>query len=177
MRLFVAIDLPENIRAYLAQMSFGLPGARWVEDEQIHLTLSFIGEVDKLLYQDIKKALFEVQIDPFDLALKGVGHFPPKGQPTVLWVGVEKSEPLLSLYHKVESILRQLGVETDRRKYSPHITLARLKDTPINRLGEFLTQHALFETEPFDVTEFHLYSSTLTQRGSIYAIEETYPLD
>ncbi len=176
-RLFVALDLPEDIRGELALISSGVPGARWLDDEQLHLTLRFIGEVDGLLYRDIKKALFDVSAEPFELSLKGVGTFPPRGQPTVLWVGLEKSEALLSLHRKIESILRQIGLEPEARKYSPHITLAYLKDAPMSRLGAFLTEYALFQTAPFEVTEFQLYSSTLTSKGAVYQIEESYSLE
>jgi 2'-5' RNA ligase len=176
-RLFVAIDLPESLKAQLALIGTGIPGARWVPEDQLHLTLRFIGEVDGLLYRDIKKALFDVNMEPFPLALKGVGTFPPRGQPNVLWVGLEKSDPLLRLQHKIENMLRQAGVEPEGRKFSPHITLARLKDTPMSRLGNFLQGHALFQTTPFEVTEFYLYSSTLSSKGATHYKEETYPLE
>ncbi len=176
-RLFVAIDLPETLKADLSLLGSGVPGARWVSDDQLHLTLCFIGEVDGLLYRDIKKALFDVNTEPFLLTLKGVGTFPPRGQPTVLWVGLEKSEPLLRLQRKVQSMLQQVGIEPEGRKYSPHITLARLTDTPISRLADFLTGNALYQAEPFEVTEFQLYSSVLSSHGPTYYIEETYPLD
>ena len=175
-RLFVAIELPEWVKAELSGLSFGLPGAHWVPDDQLHLTLRFIGEVDKIQFEEIAQALTEVQLDPFDLALEGVGTFPPRGTPTVLWVGLEKSEPLGQLRRRVESALQQAGVQPEGRKFSPHITLARLKNAPMNRLGEFLTGHALFKLAPFDVEEFHLFSSQLTSKGAIHTLEATYSL-
>ncbi|HEX2912294.1 MAG TPA: RNA 2',3'-cyclic phosphodiesterase [Chloroflexia bacterium] len=175
-RLFVAIDLPESVRAMLSRLCFGVPGARWTPDEQFHLTLRFIGEADPLLYRDIKKALGEVFVDPFELTLKGVGHFPPRGRPNVLWVGIEKNETLVKLRNRVENALVQTGVEPEGRKFSPHITLARLKDTPINRVGDFLTENALFQAGPFPVNEFYLYSSVLTSKGAHHTVEETYSL-
>jgi RNA 2',3'-cyclic 3'-phosphodiesterase len=175
-RLFVAIELPEWVKAELAGLSFGLPGAHWVPDDQLHLTLRFIGEVDRVQFEEIGQALTEVQIDPFDLALEGVGTFPPRGKPTVLWVGLEKSEPLLQLRRRVESALVQVGLPPEGRKFSPHITLARLKDVPLNRLGEFLMGHALFKLAPFEIKEFHLFSSQLTQKGAIHTLEATYSL-
>ncbi|MDB5081170.1 MAG: 2-5 ligase [Chloroflexi bacterium] len=175
-RLFVAIELPEWVKAELSGLSFGLPGAHWVPDDQLHLTLRFIGEVDRFQFEEIARALSEVQIDPFDLALEGVGTFPPRGKPNVLWVGIEKSEPLLQLHRRVEKALVQVGVEPEKRKFSPHITLARLKDAPLNRLGEFLMGHSLFKVEPFEIEEFHLFSSQLTSKGAIHTLEATYSL-
>lgn len=175
-RLFVAIELPEWVKAELSGLSFGLPNANWVPDEQLHLTLRFIGEVDKVQFEEIAQALTEVQLDPFDLVLEGIGTFPPRGTPRVLWVGVEKSEPLLQLRHRVDSALGQAGVPPEGRKFSPHITLARLKDAPMSRLGPFLTGHALFKLEPFEIEEFHLFSSQLTSKGAIHTLEETYSL-
>ncbi len=176
-RLFVALDLPETIKAHLASLSFGLPGANWVDDEQIHLTLRFIGEVDRFLFDDIRKSLAEVVLDPFDLVLEEVGYFQKRGQPQVLWAGVEKNEPLLQLRRKIENALIQSGLPPEGRKFDPHITLARLKDTPMSRLTEYLVQHFRFKTEPFDVTEFTLFSSVLTSKGSIYQVEEVYSLE
>ncbi len=175
-RLFVAIELPEWVKAELSGLSFGLPGANWVPDDQLHLTLRFIGEVDRVQFEEIGQALTEVQLDPFDLVLEGVGTFPPRGTPNVLWVGVEKNEPLLQLRRRVESALVQAGVTPEGRKFSAHITLARLKNAPMNRLGEFLTGHALFQLDPFEVEEFHLFSSQLTSRGAIHTLEATYSL-
>ncbi len=175
-RLFVAIDLPPALKAALIGLGGGVPGANWVDEEGMHLTLRFIGEVDGLLFRDIRQALGDVLVDPFDLVLEGVGTFPPRGTPTVLWAGVEKHETLLSLKHKIDGTLASLGIEPEGRKYSPHITLARLKDAPMSHLGDFLVQHARLKTEPFEVNEFHLFSSTLTSNGPIYEIEETYSL-
>ncbi len=175
-RLFVAIDLPESLKERLAGLDYGLPGANWVHPDQLHLTLRFIGEVDGLIYRDIKKALFDVWVEPFVLTLAGVGHFPPHGRPQVLWVGLEKSEPLQQLHNRTENMLRQVGVAPEGRKFSPHITLARLKDAPIGRVGAFLTENSLFQAGPLEVNEFHLYSSQLTARGAHHYREESYSL-
>src|SRR4051794_16389924 len=109
-RLFVAIDLPETVKSQLSLITVGIPGARWVPDDQFHLTLRFIGEVDGVLYRDIKKALFDVNVEPFWLAINGLGYFPPRGRPNVLWGGVEKNDLLTRLRNKTESMLVQLGL-------------------------------------------------------------------
>ena len=175
-RLFVAIDLPPEVKERLAAMRGGLPGARWVDGDQLHLTLRFIGEVDGGVLRDIRAGLEAVHGLPFSLALQGVGHFPPRGQPRVVWVGVEKSAPLIQLHGRVESALAAVEIERDRRKFSPHITLARLNGTPGSRVGRYLEEFGLFRTDPFAVDEFVLYSSTLTRHGAIHTPEATYPL-
>ena len=175
-RLFIAVDLPDTIKKNLETMFFGIPGARWVASDQIHLTVRFIGDVDGALFLDIKNTLEEVNILPFDLQLKGVGHFPPRGTPRVLWVGLEKNEPLQLLRKKIDSTLLKIGLEPERRKFSPHITLARLKNTPLQKIANFLSGNGLFSQEPFQVDDFKLYSSTLTPKGAIHKVEKVYPL-
>ena len=175
-RLFIAIDLPDTIQKNLAAMSFGIPGARWVAPDQIHLTVRFIGKVDGVLFHDIKNGLEEVRIPPFDLRLKGVGHFPPRGAPRVIWVGLEKSEALQILRKKIDAALLKIGVEPEGRKFSPHITLARLKKTPLQKIADFLSGNGMFSQEPFQVDDFLLYSSTITPKGAIHKVERMYSL-
>ncbi len=175
-RLFVAVDLPAGVREGLVALCGGVPGARWVDPDQLHLTLRFIGEVDGGQFRDIATALGAVGGPPFDLRLDGLGHFPPRGAPRVLWVGVERSEPLRSLRSRIESALADLGIAREGRKFAPHITLARLKGTPPARVGRFFEDHPLFRAPPFTVESFRLYSSTLGRRGASHRIEAEYPL-
>ena len=176
MRLFVAIDLPEFVKEQLALLCCGLPGARWVAPEQIHLTLRFIGEVDGGLFLDIRDALTEIESEIFSLGLSGVGFFPPRGKPRVVWVGLQKNEPLLKLRNRVESLLVGLGLEPEGRKFFPHVTLARLKNTPTIKIARFLESHSSFYTSSFSVENFHLYSSVLARKGAVHRIEVSYPL-
>ena len=175
-RLFVAVDLPESMKKNLESMSFGIPGAKWVAPEQMHLTVRFIGDVDGALFHDIQKTLTDVVFSSFSLQLRGVGHFPPRGAPRVIWVGLETSEPLQALRKKIDTALVKIGVEPERRKFSPHITLARLKNTPIQKIANFLAGNGLFRQEPFQVENFKLYSSTLTRKGAIHTVERIYSL-
>ncbi len=176
-RLFVAIDLPAPVRERLAGLCCGLPGARWVEPEQLHLTLRFIGEVDGALFRDIRADLAEAAIPPFAMGLKGLGCFPPRKAPRVLWVGVEPAQgELVRLRNRVENCLTRLGIEPEHRKFAPHITLARLRETPMGRLTNFLSGNGLFAVDPFPVTEFHLYSSVLNGHGAVHTVEASYPL-
>jgi 2'-5' RNA ligase len=174
-RLFIAVDLPETIKENLESMSFGIPGAKWVRPEQLHLTVRFIGEVDGALFHDIKNILAEVSAASFSLQLKGVGYFPPRGAPRVLWIGLGKSEPLLLLRKKIDLRLLRVGVEPEGRKFSAHITLARLKNSPVQKIANFLSGNGLFSQEPFQVEDFKLYSSILSPKGAYHKVERIYP--
>lgn len=176
-RLFVAIDLPDDVKSELASFCFGLPGARWVDDDQLHLTLRFIGEADGALFEEIREALATIEMAPFSFQLKGAGHFPPRGMPQVLWIGVQADEKLLHLRSKVNSVLRQLGLESEKRKFSPHITVARLRNTSRSRIATFLAANNLYASRVIEVGAFHLYSSTLTSKGAIHTLEAAYALD
>ncbi len=175
-RLFVAIDLPAPVQEVLAAMSGGLPGARWTVPEQLHLTLRFIGEVDSGRFRDIREALGEVRSHHFSLHLEGVGFFPPRGNPRVLWAGVGQNEQLLQLYRRLEAALVRAGLAPEGRKFAPHITLARLRNTPASRVGGFIASHSLLVTADFSVNQFVLYSSVLNGRGAKHYVEEVYPL-
>ena len=173
-RLFVAIDLPTAVRERLALMSCGLAGARWVPPEQLHLTLRFIGEMDKQQQHRVEDALEEVLFAPFTMRLEGIGFFPPRGRPNVLWVGVAKNPELQQLQKRIESAVVKGGGERDPRKFHPHITLARLKESPKNWIGRFLQQNALYTSEDFPVNEFHLYSSILGRNGAKHFVERSF---
>jgi RNA 2',3'-cyclic 3'-phosphodiesterase len=175
-RLFVAIDIPASIRGMLHIMGRGIPGARPVSEEQIHLTVRFIGEVEGGMAKDIAESLEEVQARPFLLSIYGVGHFPPRGAPRILWAGVSKSEELILLRNRVERQLIACGLPAEQRKFAPHITIARLKNSPINRVGEFLGGNALFHTEAFTVDNFRLYASRLIKNGAVHTIQQQYNL-
>ncbi len=175
-RLFVAVDLPEEEKRAVAAIGHKLGGARRVPVDQIHLTLRFIGEADENQFAAIKGALAGISAVPFPLALLGVGHFPPGRHPRVLWVGIETSEPLLQLQQEVELALANVGIAPDERRFSPHITIARLKDTPPGAVLALEERHQGFACAPFQVTEFYLYSSILTRDGAIHKREATYSL-
>jgi 2'-5' RNA ligase len=175
-RLFAAIDLPPEISGELHAICFGLPGARWLGPEQMHLTLRFIGEVDGGLFREIREELGHETVPPFSLRVRGLGFFPPRKTPRVLWAGVEPLAEAVALRNRVEAALVRLGLAAETRKFAPHITLARLQDTPGQRLQRFLAGNNLFATPEFPVEEFHLYSSELTAKGAFHTIEASYPL-
>lgn len=175
-RLFVAIDLPEQVKETLAHLRSDLPGARWVPAEQLHLTLRFIGDVDELTLQSIKGALKTVRATAFDLGLSGIGHFPSAKNPRVLWVGMTVSQPLLILQRQVEQAVNEAGLPPEERKFSPHITIARLKDTPARPVLDLEKRKGAFASPPFTITDFHLYASKLTGSGAIHTRVATYQL-
>ncbi len=174
--LFVAIDLPPPVKRQLAGICLDLPGARWVAAEQIHLTLRFIGEVDGGRVQDIREGLAGIHSAAFAMRLVGLGVFPPCRQPHVLWAGVEPVEPVVVLRDRVESLLIDLGLTPEGRPFSPHVTMARLCETPVAILTSYLAGNALFTSSEFKVAALHLYSSVLTNKGAIHRLEASYPL-
>jgi 2'-5' RNA ligase len=176
-RLFVSIELPDDVKHALARLSGDVPGARWLEHDEMHLTVRFIGEVDGLVYDDVLAALDDVRVAPFELALRGVGHFPPRGEPRILWAGLERSDALRVLHDRIESALVRAGVEAEHRKFSPHVTLARLRNTPSRAVGSFIAMNGLFRTDPFAVREFHLFSSSLGAKRAVHRCEASYALD
>lgn len=175
LRLFVAIDLPDPVTDALERLCTGLPGARWTDPDQYHLTLRFVGEVDGLVFRDLDQGLAEIDFEPFTLGLDGFGHFPPRGEPKVLWSGVSPREPVDRLRKAVDRVILDAGVEPARRKFSPHVTVARFTGgAPLGRLQQFLSGHALYRSDPFQVDRFHLYSSQLHPDGAIHTLEATY---
>jgi RNA 2',3'-cyclic 3'-phosphodiesterase len=176
-RLFVAIDLPDETKDEIAKMVDGqLAGARWLLREQLHLTLRFIGDADDRLFQEIKTGLEGVKARPFPLILKGVGHFPPKREPRVLWVGIEGSEQLNSLQTGIEREIVNAGIEAEMRSFSPHVTIARLRNTPPAKIAQLEEKHRHFRSGPFPVEGFYLYTSIMTREGATHRREATYRL-
>ena len=176
LRLFVAIDIPEDIRILMCGMGATIPGARPVPTDQLHLTLKFLGDTEPSLLTDIRQALAAIEHAPFTMSLKGVGHFPPRGTPKVLWAGVDPAMEVISLRNKVEKALAAIGIERDHRKFSAHVTLARLRNSPLKRVTQFLAGNSLFATPAFAVREFHLYSSTLSAKGAVHTLQASFPL-
>lgn len=177
LRLFVAVDLPEDISVLICGMGASIPGGRPVAPEQLHLTLKFIGDVESGMLPDIKTALHTISHPPFPLAIKGIGHFPPRGTPKVVWAGVSPVDKLTELRNKVERALYGAGIPKERRKFAPHITLARLKNSPIKRVSRFLAENSLLETPPFTISAMHLYSSTLSSSGAVHTMLDTIELE
>ena len=176
-RLFIAISLPDNIREQLAELFVGVPGARWVPAEQLHITLRFIGEVDEKMFNEIVRALKSISYTSFPLQLRGVGYFGRARAPRVLWVGMDDGSELERLQGKVEAILGKVGLPSDNRKYNPHVALARLRSVPTKEVTDYLSTHARFQTQRFNVDGFSLYSSQLRRSGAVHVVEAVFALD
>ena len=175
-RLFVAIRPPGPIRNLLLAAMGGISGARWLNDAQLHLTLRFIGEVDRHVAVDVHAALGGIHHPRFEIAINGLGAFDRRGQLETVWAGVAPQEPLKTLHKKVDQAMVRVGIEPDQRAYAPHITLARLNRSsgPVRGL---LEQSGGLRSEPFLVDRFALYESKLTPDGAVYTVVESYPLD
>lgn len=172
LRLFVGIDLPPEVKLQVSLLAAGVPGAKWVDPGNYHVTVRFIGEVGEGEAADIDAALARVRVPRFDLTLATIGHFGRR----MLWAGIERRAALQHLHEKIESALSRLGYAPEERRFSPHVTLARLKGTTEGRLQAYLSAHALFRTTPFTVENFSLVASYLTKSGAIYEDQADYPL-
>ena len=175
-RLFAALRPPPAIRARLLDLMGGVMGARWQDDDQLHLTLRFIGEVDARTADDIAEMLGTVRHPPVELALAGVGTFEKRGRVHTLWAGVRPPEPAARLHRKIDQLLVRLGLPLEARAYAPHITLARFARAAAPPLEPFLEAHAALTSEVFTCDSFALFESRIGRDGAEYTEVVRYPL-
>lgn len=174
-RLFVAIRPPRPMRERLLAAMGGIPGARWQDDAQLHLTLRFIGEVDRHLAEDVAAALGGIHHPRFALALAGLGQFDRGGRVDSLWAGVTPHDAVTALHNKVDQALLRIGIAPDTRAFLPHITLARFsrRSAPaVLRLDEAVG----LASEPQEIRQFCLCESHLGGEGASYEIIARYAL-
>ncbi len=176
MRLFVGLDLPFAIRVRLALLGGGIPGARWVPEANLHLTLRFIGEVNAPQAEEIDLALASLRGRAVSVTFAGTGTFAKGGRETQLWVGVERNPGLDHLQGKIETALQRAGLPPERRRFTPHVTLARLDNAIPQKVATFVQGHNLFRAEPVAFDNFTLFSSRLGKEASVYAAEVAYSL-
>lgn len=176
MRLFVGLDLPWPLKERLATLGGGIPGARWVSTENYHLTLRFIGETPGYVAEEIGLALASLKARGFNLTLAGVGTFARGGKATALWVGVERNPELEHLRGKIETALQRCGLEPERRRFQPHVTLARLDNVVEAKVAAFVAAHNLFRADPVAIEHFTLFSSRLGKDQAVYEPEVEYEL-
>ncbi|MBU2581562.1 MAG: RNA 2',3'-cyclic phosphodiesterase [Alphaproteobacteria bacterium] len=174
-RLFTGIELPEDIRDELGDLEQPLPGARWIDIEELHITLRFAGDVDKPTANEFAEYLAGIDVSAFPIRLSGLGTFGGR-EPRILWAGVEAGAELDRLAKANERAARNAGLEPAARNFKAHVTLARLKYSDPLRLARYLQKHGGFRTEPFYVTHFTLFSSKPHTGGGPYVVEETFPL-
>ncbi len=175
-RLFVAIRPSRDIRDALLTTMGGVAGARWQDDGQLHLTLRFIGEVDRRTAEDVAVALSSIHFNRFEVALASIGTFERRGQPHVIWAGVVASHMLKALRAKVDQACVRAGLEPERRAFHPHITLARLGRTA-GPVAAAFDASPLVSALRFEATEFALFESRLSDDGATYEPIASYPLD
>ena len=175
LRLFVGIGLPPELKLRLSLLYSALPKARWVDPGNLHLTLRFIGEISEGVAADVDEALARLRARRFELQLAGTGVFGGE-RPRNLWVGVERNPDLVALRDKIEQTLTRTGLPPEPRKFSPHVTLARLQSPPLDKVAEFLAANAGFRADPLPVTAFSLIASYPTKAGSVYEDQADYPL-
>jgi RNA 2',3'-cyclic 3'-phosphodiesterase len=174
-RLFTALEIPRHVADSLSMMRGGLPGARWIDPENYHLTLRFIGDIDDALARDIAGLLGRVQRRPFELRLDGLSSFGGR-KPRALVASVTAVTPLLELQAEQERLLQRLGLEPEGRKYVPHVTLARLRETSSWQVADYLSARGHFRSASFEVSRFVLFSSRSSVGGGPYVVEADYPL-
>ena len=174
-RLFTALEIPRDAAMSLSLLRGGLPGARWIDVESYHLTLRFFGDVEGHVADEIANALDRVRRPSFSLTLSGVGAFGSK-KPHSIYAGVAASPDLIALQAEIERICQRLGLPADPRKFVPHVTVARLRNSSPLDIASYLSGRGNFSTLPFRVGRFVLMSSRDSIGGGPYVVEEAWPL-
>ena len=174
-RLFTALEIPRDAALSLSLLRGGLPGARWIDVENYHITLRFIGDVEGHVADEIANALDRVRRPEFMLNLSGVHAFGSK-KPHSIYAGVSPSPELNALQAEIERICQRLHIPADPRKFTPHVTLARLRYARIVDVAHYLSSRGNFATLPFKVGRFVLMSSRDSVGGGPYIVEEAWPL-
>lgn len=174
-RLFTALEIPRNVALSLSLLRGGLPGARWIDVENYHLTLRFIGDVDGRTADEIVDRLDRIDREEFQISLTGIGSFGSK-KPHSIWAGVSSSPELLALQADIDRICKRVGLAPDPRKFMPHVTLARLKNARLDDVVHYLSGRGNFHTMSFNVGRFVLMSSKESVGGGPYLTEEVFHL-
>ncbi len=175
LRLFVGIEFPPELKLRLSLLCTGIPGARWIDPGNLHLTLRFIGEIAEDVAAEVDEALAQLRARRFTLQLAGTGVF-GGNRPHTLWVGVERDPDLILLHDRIELALIRIGLAPEPRRFAPHVTMARLRDPVLDMLGHFLAAHARFRADPLPVEHFSLVASFPTKAGSVYEDQADYKL-
>lgn len=172
-RLFTGIKIPPEIGAQLCRLQFGLEGARWIDAENFHITLRFVGDIDETTADDFAERLDEISARPFSLSLRSLGAFGNKN-PRMVWAGVAP-EPALDALHKAhEQAAQRAGLKPEGRKFTPHVTIARLRHGRAADVARYLSLNGDFSTPAFNVEAFSLFSARGSRGGGPYIVECDY---
>ena len=174
-RLFAGIPVPDRIGQALARIKQPLPGAKWVEPENYHITLRFAGDIDNAIAHEFADFLSRIDVDAFSLGITGLGAF-GGNDPRVLWAGIEPSEGLMALQRATEMAARSAGLKPERQQFKPHVTLARLRHSRPDAVSKLLQHHGALESPAFLVDRFVLYSSKPRTGGGPYVVERYFAL-
>jgi 2'-5' RNA ligase len=174
-RLFTGLEIPADLGQSLSLLRGGLPGARWIDPENYHLTLRFIGDVDDDTAQEIAWLLGKVRRKDFELRLDGLSSFGGK-KPRAVVATASPSPSVMELQAEHERLMQRVGLEPEGRKYTPHVTLARLRDSSSFEVADYLSMHGAFRSPPFTVSRFVLFSARASVGGGPYVVEAAYPL-
>lgn len=174
-RLFTGIELPDDVRHRLARLKSPLPGAKWVEPENLHITLRFAGDVGNPVAAEFADALAQIGVSAFEVRFAGLGAF-GGNDPHTLYAGIEAAEGLEALARANERAARIAGLSAESRTFKPHVTLARLRHSRPDAIAGFLGRHGAFRCEPFTADRFVLFSSRPNTGGGPYVVEQEFPL-
>jgi 2'-5' RNA ligase len=174
-RIFTGLEIPQNVAQALSMLRGGLPGARWVDPENYHVTLRFIGDVDDQTEREVASLLGRVRRKPFELRFDELSAFGGR-RPRAVIASLAQTAALMELQAEHERLMQRVGLEPEGRKYTPHVTLARLRDSTSRQVADYLTTRALIAPLPFTVSRFVLFSSRASVGGGPYVVEAAYPL-
>ncbi len=175
-RLFTGLEIPSDLALDLSMLRGGLSGARWIDAENYHLTLRFIGDIDDATACDVAAVLEQIRRAPFTVTLEGLGSF-GGDRPRAIIARAKPSAPLVELQAEQERLMRRIGIPPEPRKFTPHVTLARLRDASAGAVAAYLTARGFFWSRRFEATRFVLFSSRASTGGGPYVIEAAYPLE
>lgn len=173
-RLFTGLEIPSDVGESLALLRGGLPGARWIDPENYHLTLRFIGDVDDVIAHEITSMLGKTRRGAFELRFDGLSSFGGR-KPRAVVASVAPAQPVVELQAEHERLMQRVGLEPEGRKYTPHVTLARLRDSSSRQVANYLSARAAFRSMAFSVSRFVLFSSRASVGGGPYVVEAAYP--
>lgn len=174
-RLFTGLEIPSDLASDLAMLRGGLFGARWIDVENYHITLRFIGNIDDATARDVLATLERIRRAPFTVTIEGLASF-GRERPRAIIAKAKPAQPLIELQAEQERLMRQIGIPPEPRKFTPHVTLARLRDASAPAVADYLSTRGYFFSRRFEANRFVLFSSRASTGGGPYIVEAVYPL-